>query len=162
MRRNAREFPGKLYLRSILRFLHLRGSTAYDLSACVPAVASWRLSALPVALDDGQVDVLLKCFGQSPVGRRDAAIVRLLVRMGLRAGEVAALEIDDINWRAGEIVVRGKGRRESRLPLPRDVGRALAGYLRLRRSRTGCRSLFLLRTTGWPWPPCHSTRRASG
>jgi len=132
------------HLRSLLRFLHLRGSTAHDLAASVPAVANWRLSVLPVALEDGQIDALVKRFAPSPVGRRDAAIVRLLVRLGLRAGEVAALGIEDVNWRAGEIVVRGKGRRESRLPLPPDVGRALAAYLRRGRPRSSCRSLFLL------------------
>ena len=132
------------HLRSFLRFLHLRGSTAHDLAGGVPAVAGWRLSALPVALDDDQIHALFRCFDPSRLGRRDAAIVRLLVRLGLRAGEVAALRIEDINWRAGEIVVRGKGRHESRLPLPPDVGRAIAVYLRRGRPCSSCRSLFLL------------------
>jgi site-specific recombinase XerD len=75
--------------------------------------------------------------------RRDAVIVRLMVRLGLRAGDVAALELDDLDWRAGEIVVRGKGKRESRLPLPHDVGSELAAYLRRGRPRAVTRKVFL-------------------
>jgi integrase len=77
------------------------------------------------------------------VGRRDYAVITLLVRLGLRAGEVAAVQLDDVDWRRGEIVVRGKGRRLERLPLPVDVGEALAGYLRRGRPRTSCRALFV-------------------
>jgi site-specific recombinase XerD len=132
------------HLRSFLRFLHFRGLLARDLAATIPAVAKWRLSALPSALEDKQVATLMKSFAPSPVGRRDAAIIRLLVRLGLRASEAAALRIEDVNWREGEIVVRGKGRRESRLPLPPDVGRALAAYLRWGRPRSNSRSIFLV------------------
>lgn len=131
-------------LRSLLRFLHVRGSITRDLSLCVPAVAGWRLAWLPKALESDQVDRLLgSCDSKSAIGRRDGAIVRLLVRLGLRAGEAAGLLLDDIDWRAGEIVVRGKGRREGRLPLPGDVGRALVAYLRRGRPRTGVRRVFL-------------------
>jgi len=113
-------------LRSLLRFLHVRGHIPHDLAGCVPAVAGWRLAWLPRALEPDQVARLLKVADScSARGRRDAAIVRLLVRLGLRAGDVSALELDDLHWRAGEIIVRGKGRRESRLPLPHDVGRAI-------------------------------------
>jgi integrase/recombinase XerD len=128
-------------LRSLLRFLHLRGYLARDLVGCVPAVAGWRLAWLPKTLEQDQVDRLLE--QASAESCRDAAIVRLLVRLGLRAGDVAALELDDIDWRAGEITVRGKGRRESRLPLPHDVGREIATYLRRCRPSAVTRRLFL-------------------
>lgn len=131
-------------LRSLLRFLHVRGHIPRGLADCVPAVAGWRLAWLPRALEPDQVDRLLKTGDRrSVIGRRDAAIVRLLVRLGLRAGDVAALELDDLDWRAGEIVVRGKGRRESRLPLPHDVGREVAAYLRRGRPRAVTRKVFL-------------------
>lgn len=132
------------HLRALLRFLHFRGLLAHDLAATIPAVAKWRLSALPIALEDDQLDRLMKSFAPSPVGRRDAALICLMVRLGLRAGDAAALRIEDVNWREGEIVVRGKGRRESRLPLPPDVGRVLAAYLRWGRPRSRSRSLFLV------------------
>jgi integrase/recombinase XerD len=131
-------------LRSFLRFLHVSGEIEHDLAACVPAVAGWRLAWLPKSLEPDQVDrVLRMCDPSSAIGRRDAAIVHLLVRLGLRAGEVAALRLDDIDWRAGEIVVHGKGRRESRLPLPRDVGRTLVAYLRCGRPSSSSRHIFL-------------------
>jgi site-specific recombinase XerD len=131
-------------LRSLLRYLFATGQIRTDLASCVPAVAGWRLAGLPKGLEPDQVRrVLEACDLQSAVGRRAAAIIRLLVRLGLRAGDAAALTLDDIDWRAGEIVLRGKGRREDRLPLPRDVGRALAAYLRDGRPRTSSRRVFL-------------------
>lgn len=131
-------------LRSLLRFLHLGGSISRPLIAAVPAVARWRGSSLPRALDPSQVARLLKsCDRRRAVGRRDFAILTLLARLGLRAGEVAALRLEDIDWRAGEVVIRGKGRREERLPLPADVGEAVAAYLRRGRPRAECRALFL-------------------
>jgi integrase/recombinase XerD len=131
-------------LRSLLRFLHVRGEIENQLATCVPAVAGWRLASLPQALAPEQVDRLLRvCQPNSAKGRRDAAIVRLLVRLGLRACEVAALSLDDIDWRAGEIVVHGKGHRDSRLPMPRDVGRVLAAYLRHGRPSSNNRQVFL-------------------
>jgi len=131
-------------LRSLLRYLHADGRLQRDLAGCVPAVAGWRLAGLPKGLEPDQVRrVLQACDPRSAIGRRDAAIVQLLIRLGLRAGDVAALTLDDLDWRAGEVVLRGKGRRESRLPLPRDVGRALAAYLRDDRHRTSSRRVFL-------------------
>ena len=131
-------------LRSLLRFLQARGEIEHDLAACVPAVAGWRLAWVPKSLEPDQVVRLFRSPDPgSALGRRDAAIIRLLVRLGLRAGEVAALCLDDIDWRAGEVVVRGKGRRESRLPLPRDIGRALAAYLRGGRPHSSSRHVFL-------------------
>jgi site-specific recombinase XerD len=130
-------------LRSLLRYLHVRGEVAAHLASSVQPVARWRLSSIPKALDASQIDRLVTSFDDSPVGLRSAAIVLLLLRLGLRAGEVAALDLDDISWRTGEIVVRGKGRRESRLPLPRDVGQVLAAYLRRGRPSVSTRGLFV-------------------
>lgn len=130
-------------LRSLLRYLHVRGELAGELAACVPAVAGWRLAALPKALEPEQVERMLgSCDMRSLIGIRDRAVLCLLARLGLRAGEVAALRLADVDWRAGEIVVRGKSRRESRLPLPLDVGKAVVAYLR-RRPRAACRAVFL-------------------
>ncbi len=130
-------------LRSLLRFLHVHGRTPHDLTSAVPAVAGWRLSGLPPALEAGQVRTLLRSFDGSPLGLRDAAIVRLLLRLGLRAAEVAALDLDDVDWRSGQLTVRGKGRRDAHLPLPHDVGRAVAAYLQRGRPRASTRSLFV-------------------
>lgn len=131
-------------LRSLLRYLHQGGRVRCDLAGCVPAVAGWRLAWLPKALEPAQVTRLLLVSDKgSPQGLRDAAIVRLLLRLGLRAGDVAALTLDDLDWRAGVLAVRGKGRRESRLPVPRDVGRALAAYLQHGRPETDSRQLFV-------------------
>ena len=131
-------------LRALLRFLHLEGVIAESLAAVVPAVAGWRGGALPRALDPGQVSGLLESCDESGVtGRRDLAVLTLLARLGLRAAEVAALQLDDVDWRAGELVIRGKGRRQERLPLPADVGAAIAGYLRGGRASGPCRSVFV-------------------
>lgn len=131
-------------LRSLLRYLYVRGSIARDLTGAVPAVAGWRLSGLPKGLEPQEVERLLAARDRrSHTGRRDHAVVLVMVRLGLRAGEVARLRLDDIDWAHGEFVVRGKGRREARLPLPADVGTALAGYIRRSRPRTSCRSVFL-------------------
>jgi integrase/recombinase XerD len=124
-------------LRSLLRFLHLEGELERSLAGAVPSVAGWRLSGLPKRLERDQVDALLKsCDKSTVVGVRDAAILTVLARLGLRAGEVAGLSLEDIDWRAGEIVVCGKGRRSERLPLPVDVGEAIVRYLRDERPAT--------------------------
>jgi site-specific recombinase XerD len=132
-------------LRSLLRFLFADGVLAADLTAAVPAVAGWRNAGLPRALPAGQVAALLgSCDREATVGRRDLAVLTLLARLGLRACEVAALELDDIGWRAGEIVIRGKGGRSERMPLPAGVGEALAGYLEGGRpGGTRSRAVFL-------------------
>ena len=130
-------------LRALLVFLHLRGDTPRSLVSAVPSVAR-RQRLLPRGLDAAQVALLLEsCRRDSPVGRRDLAVLKLLVRLGLRAGEVSRLQLDDIDWRAGEIVVVGKGPRLERLPLPHDVGEAIVDYLRDGRPRVSCRALFL-------------------
>jgi integrase/recombinase XerD len=130
-------------LRSLLRFMYLEGAVP-ALADTVPAVANWRGAALPRALDRSQVDRLLDSCDQGMVtGRRDRAILLLMVRLSLRAGEVAALELSDIDWRQGEILIRGKGRRHERLPLPVDVGEAVSKYLLDGRPRIEYRQLFL-------------------
>jgi site-specific recombinase XerD len=118
-------------LRSLLRFLVLEGLVTPGLQDAVPSVAGWRGGGLPKALPQRQVAALLaSCDRGTATGRRDFAVLTLLARLGLRACEAAALELGDIDWRAGTVTVRGKGRRDEQLPLPSDVGEALAGYIR--------------------------------
>ena len=117
-------------LRSLLRFLHLDGALERSLTGAVPSVFGPRLSGLPKRLEPGQVDALIaSCDRSTVIGTRDLAILTVLARLGLRAAEVAGLSLEDIDWRAGELVVRGKGARSERLPLPADVGEAIVGYL---------------------------------
>jgi integrase/recombinase XerD len=118
-------------LRSFLGWLHLTGEVPVSLMGAVPAVAGWRLRGLPKGLEPDELRRLLaSCDRRRGTGRRDYAVLLVLSRLGLRAGEVAGLGLDDIDWRVGEITVRGKGDRAERLPLPADVGAAIAGYLR--------------------------------
>jgi site-specific recombinase XerD len=131
-------------LRSFLGFLELRGHLAAPLAASVPTVANWRWSELPQFLEPEQVRRLLQsCERNSPCGRRDYAALLLLARLGLRAGEVVHLCLEDINWSSGEVLIRGKSSREDRLPLPPDVGRALARYLQQGRPRCSSRRVFI-------------------
>jgi integrase/recombinase XerD len=124
-------------LRSLLRWLHLTGRVPTALAEAVPSVAGWRLSGLPKGLEPGELRQLLaSCDRRTRTGRRDYAILLLLSRLGLRAGEVARLGLDDIDWRRGEITVRGKGNRAEQLPLPGDVGAAITAYLRRGRPAT--------------------------
>lgn len=118
-------------LRSLLRFLYLEELIALPLAHAVPTPAGWASSSLPKALTAAQLTALLAaCDRRSPSGRRDYAVVLLAARLGLRAGEIAGLDLADVEWTRGELRVRGKGRRVDRLPLPFDVGRALASYVR--------------------------------
>jgi len=118
-------------LRSLLRWLHLTGQVPTPLAAAVPAVAGWKLSGLPKGLEPGQLARLLaSCDRSTATGRRDYAVLLLLSRLGLRAGEVARLGLDDIDWRRGELIITGKGNRSEKLPLPTDVGTAITAYLR--------------------------------
>jgi integrase/recombinase XerD len=118
-------------LRSLLGFAHVNGLIGVSLAEAVPSVASWRLAGLPRFLEPGQAGALLaSCDTGTVNGRRDLAILTVLVRLGLRSGEVAGLALEDIDWRAGEIGIRGKGGRIEKLPLPADVGETLAAYLR--------------------------------
>jgi site-specific recombinase XerD len=131
-------------VRVFLRWLHQRGDTRTNLAGCVPTVAAWRLSIVPKALPSEQVARLLRsCDRATAFGRRDYAMLLLLTRLGLRAGEVVALRLDDLDWQRGEVVVRGKGRRQDRLPLPRDVGAAIVAYLRRGRPSCATRRVFV-------------------
>jgi site-specific recombinase XerD len=131
-------------LRSFLRFLLQRGTIKSDLAAGLPGIANWRLSDLPKWIPPEQVKLLLDCCDRSaPAGQRDYAILLLLARLGLRGGEVRALTLDDLDWERGEIVVHGKSQRLERLPLPKDVGQAVANYLRHVRPVCSTRSLFV-------------------
>jgi integrase len=130
-------------LRALLRFLHVEGEIELALADAVPSVASWRLAGLVKALDARSVArMLASCDRRTRVGRRDFAIITLLSRLGLRAGEVAAIELSDVDWRSGELLVRGKGSRQERLPLPVDVGETLAGWLARGRPRRGSVFVF--------------------
>lgn len=125
--------------RSFFRFLFQKGELQADLAGAVPTVANWRLSTVPKYLAPQEVERVFKaCDRRTAVGRRDYAILLLLARLGLRAEEVLGLQLEDINWRAGEVLVRGKGLLHERMPLPVDVGQALAAYLR--RGRPACRT----------------------
>ena len=130
--------------RSFFRYLFQKGELQANLAAAVPTVADWRLSTVPKCLSSVEVKRVLKaCNRRTATGRRDYAILLLLARLGLRAGEVVALQLDDINWRAGEVLVRGKGLFQDRMPLPSDVGKALASYLRRDRPDCQTRRVFI-------------------
>jgi integrase/recombinase XerD len=132
-------------LRSFLGFLHLDGVMERSLVSAVPKVAHRRLVGLPKGLEPDQVQRLLAaCDASTPLGCRDLSILTLLVRLGLRRGEVAGLRLDDIDWRAGMINVRGKGNCHEQMPLPSDVGLKLAEYLESARpANTQCRTVFV-------------------
>ncbi len=130
--------------RSFFRHLFQKGDLQVDLAASVPTVAHWRLSTVPEYLTPKEVErVLQACDRHTAMGRRDYAMLLLLARLGLRPGEVVALQLNDINWRAGEIMVRGKGLFHDRLPLPSDVGKALASYLHRDRPSCKARQVFV-------------------
>jgi site-specific recombinase XerD len=132
-------------LRSVLRFLYLRDLTPLRLWTAVPPVGGWRLASLPPpSMSVAEVQRLLdSCDRTTDVGVRDFAIMTLVARLGLRSVEVARLELQDVDWRTGELIVRGKGRREDRLPLPTEAGEALVAYLAWDRSPALARRLFL-------------------
>ena len=130
-------------LRPLLMYLHVTGLISTPLRWAVPGVADLQGRSLPRALEPEVVAAMLaSCDRRRTVGRRDYAILLLLVRLGLRSSEVAAMRLQDIDWRAGEVLVRGKGGRRDRLPLPVDVGEALASYLQYR-SRIESRAVFV-------------------
>ena len=130
-------------LRSLLRFLHVRGFTPRSLAESVPAVAGWRETMIPPSMPRSDIDRLLESCDRSTLGgARDHAILILLARLGLRSIEIARLQLEDLDWRAGDLLVRGKARRDDRLPMADDVGTALVEYLALR-GRHDSRSVFL-------------------
>jgi len=131
-------------LKCFCRFLHLRGYIREDISLSIPRVPSWRPTRLPNYLERSDVERLLKtCERNTPTGMRDYAILLLLVRLGLRAGEVRNLTLDDIDWETGEITICGKGSKRNRLPLPQEVGKALVRYLQDGRPPCSSRDLFI-------------------
>jgi len=137
-------------LRALLRFLHSRHYICAPLVDAVPVAPSWRDRGVVRAVAVDEVTRMLgSCDRRTGTGRRDFAILTVLARLGLRRGEVAALSVDDINWHTGELVVTGKGNCRELLPLPVDVGEAIADYCRYGRRNGGCRSLFLSSLAPW-------------
>jgi site-specific recombinase XerD len=131
-------------LRSFLQYARYRGALKMDLASAVPTVANWAMASIPRFLSPDQIElVLARCNRQTAVGCRDYAILLLLARLGLRGGEVVALTLDDIDWEAGYISVCGKGGQRTTLPLPVDVGEAIAAYLKNGRPSSANRHLFL-------------------
>jgi site-specific recombinase XerD len=131
-------------LRALLRYLHVEGWVPRPLAQAVPSVAARPQATLPRAVEADQLSLLFaSCDRTSALGARDFAILTVLGRLGLRAAEVAALELGDVDWRAGEVMIRGKGPRLERLPVPPDVGEAVVDYLRRGRPRCVCRQLFV-------------------
>lgn len=132
-------------LRSFLRFARYRGYIDRDLAAAVPAVAGWSMASIPRAMPLKYVRRVLENSKQrrTPTGLRDRAILLLLARLGLRAREIVRLELNDIDWTGGSLRILGKGGHERPLPLPHDVGRAIANYLKRGRPVSSCRRVFL-------------------
>jgi integrase/recombinase XerD len=131
-------------LRSFLRYVCYRGKTKLDLAAAVPIVANWSMSSIPRAIAADQVRQLLASINRNTaIGCRDYAILLLLARLGLRSGEVASLELGDIDWNAGKLSVHGKTGQRSELPLISEVGKAIAAYLRCGRPQSTSRRVFL-------------------
>lgn len=131
-------------LRALLRFFYVRGFTRTSLSGCVPRGGNWRNSGRAVDLTPNDVSRLLaSCDRRTAIGRRDFAILTVLSRLGLRASEVVDLTLEDLDWTTGEVTISGKGGRRDQLPIPADVGRALADYCRRGRPATTHRVMFL-------------------
>jgi site-specific recombinase XerD len=131
-------------LRSFFGFLRQHGDITRDLAGAIPATTNWRLTGLPLSIGPEQVEALLdSCDQDTALGQRDYAILLLLARLGLRAGEVVALTLDDLDWDSGTLIVHGKGQRQERLPLPEDVGEAVANYLHGSRPRCATRRVFI-------------------
>lgn len=142
--------------RALLRFLHFAGEVPAALAGMVPAAAGWRDSRIPSPAPSANdiAALLASCDQATKTGLRDFAILSALARLGLRAAEIAAMETGDIDWRAGEVIIRGKGRRQDRMPLPSDVGSALAAWLcGGRPAVAGCRTVFVTRHA--PVRPMH-------
>jgi site-specific recombinase XerD len=131
-------------LRSFLRYLHHKGLNPLALADCVPSIRRWKLANLPTYLSAAQVQTVLDgCDRATALGRRDYAILMILAKLGMRAGEVASLTLDDVDWRSGEMLIRAKGRQQAKMPIPPDVGAAVVVYLRDGRPKSSCRRLFL-------------------
>ena len=127
-----------------VRFLTAEGKCAAGLDAAIPVVAHWRFSALPRYLQSEEVErVIALCDPVSPVGKRDRAILLLLARLGLRAGDIVQLRLGDIDWKDAWILVSGKSRRETQLPLTQEVGQAIVDYLRDGRPQSDSDAAFV-------------------
>jgi len=149
-------------LRSYLRFKAVRGARTTPLIAALPRVAQWRLSGLPRVLSADETRRLLEVFDRNTAaGRRDRAIARCYVDLGLRTSEIARLQLDDLDWRGGVVRVRGKGRRIDILPLPAATGRSIVEYLRKGRRPTASRALFLRHRPPLDMPASSDTIRAA-
>lgn len=147
-------------LRGYLRFLGARGLCQVGLEHAVPTIPQWRLSTLPSYISVAEVGCLIAtCDLTTAAGARDRAVLLLLARLGLRAGDIVALRVDAIDWQRATLTVRGKGRRETRLPLPQDAGDAVLGYLKRGRPRVAREELFL--TSKAPFRPLHSSTVSS-
>ncbi len=140
-------------LMQFFKYLFLKGKTKVDLSRAVPRPANWRQTKLPIYIGPDKVQKLLdSCDRSTFMGARDYAVLMILSRLGLRACEVKNLTLEDLHWREGSITVRGKGK-ESKMPLPKDVGEALAKYIKNSRPKTPSRSVFVSK-----YPPYHGFR----
>ena len=155
---SAKSLQGRVAeLRSLLRFLYLQAMIPTPLGQGVPPVPGWKDTGVPRRLAMSEVQALLdSCDRATASGKRDLAILLLLARMGLRAAEVAGLELDDVDWRAGELVVHGKAGRSDRMPLPVEVGDAMVAYLLEARPRVQCRTVFVTLVAP-PRPMGHTT-----
>jgi site-specific recombinase XerD len=131
-------------LRAFLRYLHHQGLNSRALADCVPSMRQWKLASLPTFLTAAQVQKALNgCDRATPMGLRNYAILMMLAKLGLRADEVATLTLDDIDWRASEMLIHAKGRQRARMPIPPDIGAAIVAYLRNGRPKSPCRRLFI-------------------
>jgi len=168
VRRNARQHSPQQStqavtgLRSFLKYLQYSGDIDADLASVVPAVAHWRLTGLPKHLPVASVQrVLDKCDQRTALGRRDYAILLLLARLGLRAGELVSLRLEDIDWDNAHLLIRSKkGRGMARMPLPVTVGKALAQYLTKARPKCSCRNVFIRAVA--PYGPISASTTISG
>ena len=140
------------HLRCFFQYLFARGLTATNLSSAVPKLHRTYNTRLPRYLPPAEIETILEWVRrESSYGQRDHAMFMLMARLGLRVPEVMAIEIDDIDWRAGELLVRGKGKQHDRLPLPEDVGAAISAYLRDARPATVTRVLFVRSYAPYLW-----------
>jgi len=144
LKQNANQSPG-VAIRSLLRYLTFIGAIRAGMEAAVPPMRRWKHAALPRYLSPLEIEHIVNSVrGETSIGRRDHAILLLLARTGLRAAEVAALTLDDIDWAEGTLLIRStKSQRERCLPLAQDVGAALCTYLERGRPQSGCRTIFL-------------------
>ena len=159
--RHTEQFrPGKsktlaTALRMFLRFLIARGDCAAGLDHAIPTVAHWRLSAIPKYLPADDVERLIDSCDQAlSLGARDRAMLLLIARLGLRASDVSKLKMSDLDWREGKLIVSGKNRTETKLPLPQGVGDAILHYLKHGRAQIASNYVFI--TTTAPLVPISS------